>query len=113
MSDIVNLPLETPGPGVDSKYRLSVLAAQRALQIVKGSAPRVETSYRKPTTIALAEIEEGAVPFVLGEEAVKARQKDEELYKDVLMEARAAYFDEEGNPLFTPPPGEPAGPPPA
>jgi DNA-directed RNA polymerase omega subunit len=111
--DIVSLPLEGPGPGVDSKYRLGVLASQRALQIVRGSVPKLETHYRKATTIALEELEAGVVPFVVGEEAQKARLKDEDLYKEVLTEARAAYLDEEGNPLFGPGPGpgEPAGPP--
>jgi len=105
MKDIVALPLHSPGPGVDSKYRLGVLAAQRALQIVKGSQARVDTAYHKATTIALAEFQEGKVPFVIGEEAVKARMNDEDLYKEILAEARAAYLDEEGNPVFVGPPG--------
>jgi DNA-directed RNA polymerase omega subunit len=105
VKDIVALPLRSPGPGVDSKYRLGVLAAQRALQIVKGSQPRVETAYHKATTKSLAEFQEGAVPFVIGEEAVKARMNDEDLYKEILAEARAAYLDEEGNPVFAGPPG--------
>jgi DNA-directed RNA polymerase omega subunit len=107
MKDIVALPLHSPGPGVDSKYRLGVLAAQRALQIVKGSQPRVETPYHKATTMALAEFQEGKVPFVVGEEAVKSRMNDEDLYKEILAEARAAYLDEEGNPVFAGPPGGP------
>jgi DNA-directed RNA polymerase omega subunit len=113
MNDIVSLPLESPGPAVDTKYRLGVLAAQRALQIIKGSHPRVETPYRKATTVALAEIGAGKVPFVLGEEAVKARTKDEEMYKQVLTEARAAFRDEEGNPLFALPSPERSDLPPA
>lgn len=111
MEDIVSLPLQNPGPGVDSKYRLGVLASQRALQIVKGSQPKVDTRYRKATTIALAEMQEGLVPFVLGEEAQKARLKDEDLYREVLTETRASYLDEEGNPLFGPPLGEHGRPP--
>jgi DNA-directed RNA polymerase omega subunit len=113
MSDIISLPLDSPGPGIDSKYRLGVLAAQRALQIIKGSKPKVETSYRKATSIALAELREGTVPFVLGEEATKSRMQDEEMYKQVLSEARASFLDEEGNPLFGPPPAERSDLPPA
>ncbi|MFQ5509667.1 MAG: DNA-directed RNA polymerase subunit omega [Leptospirillia bacterium] len=100
MYDIVELPMETAGPGVDSKYRLAVIAGQRALQVSKGSKPRVETSFRKPTTIALIEVQEGEVPFCTGEVAVEARRKDEEMYKQVLSDARSSYVDEEGNPLF-------------
>lgn len=113
MKDIVSLPLDSPGPGLDSKYRLGVLAAQRALQIIKGSKPKVETNYRKATSIALAELREGVIPFVLGEEATKARMKDEEMYKQVLSEARASFMDEEGNPLFGPPPADRADLPPS
>jgi len=104
MKDIISLPLDGPGPGLDSKYRLGVLASQRALQIIKGSKPKLETRYRKATSIALTELHEGVVPFVLGEEATKARMKDEEMYKVVLSEARASFMDDEGNPLFGPPP---------
>ena len=101
-NDIVALPLPGPGAGVDSKYRLGVLAAQRAMQVVRGSQPRVKTGYRKATTIALAEFQAGLVPFVIGEAAVEARMDDEDLYREVLAEARAAYLDEEGNPVFAP-----------
>lgn len=100
MKDIISLPLESPGPGIDSKYRMSVLAAQRAVQIIKGSQPRIQTPYHKATTIALVEAQEGLVPFVLGDEAVDARNKDEELYRQLLSDARAACVDEEGNPIF-------------
>lgn len=101
MKDIVSLPLETPGPEVDSKYRLCVVASQRALQIIKGSKPRVDVPYHKPTTVALEEVQEGLIPFAQGEDAFKARETDEMTYKTVLAETRAAYVDEEGNSLFS------------
>ncbi len=116
MKDIISLPLETPGPGLDSKYRLCVVAAQRALQIIKGSSPRVSTSYHKATSTALAEVQEGLVTFAEGEAAFKAREEDEVTYKNLLSETRTAYVDEEGNPLFNQPPAqapEPANPTPA
>ncbi len=116
MKDIISLPLETPGPGLDSKYRLCVVAAQRALQIIKGSAPRVSAPYHKATSLALEEVQEGHVTFAEGEEAFKAREEDEATYKNLLSETRMAYVDEEGNPLFNHPPAqasEPANPTPA
>lgn len=109
MKDIISLPIVNENPDVDSKYRLAVLASQRAVQIAKGSQPRSECSYRKPTSVALVELEEGKVPFFSGEEAVKARERDEEMYKQVLAEVRATYEDEEGNLVF----GEPRAPMPA
>ncbi|NNE65182.1 MAG: DNA-directed RNA polymerase subunit omega [Pyrinomonadaceae bacterium] len=52
-------------PEIDSKYRLILLAAQRAKQIQRGAKPRVELDPRKikPTTIALEEFEENKVMF--------------------------------------------------
>ncbi len=103
MKDIISLPVETPGPGLDSKYRLCVVAAQRALQVIKGSAPRINNPYYKPTSLALAEVQEGLVPFAEGDDAFKAREKDESTYKVLLTETRTAYVDDDGNPLFNPP----------
>lgn len=52
-------------PDIDSKYRLILLAAQRAKQIQRGADPRVDLDPRKikPTTIALQEFEEDKVNF--------------------------------------------------
>lgn len=52
-------------PDIDSKYRLILLAAQRAKQIQRGASPRVEMDPRKvkPTTIALEEFDEDKVNF--------------------------------------------------
>jgi len=52
-------------PEIDSKYRLILLAAQRAKQIQRGAKPRVDLDSRKikPTTIALQEFEEDKVNF--------------------------------------------------
>jgi DNA-directed RNA polymerase omega subunit len=108
MKDIISLPMEAPGPNVDSKYRLCVIAAQRALQIIKGSAPRVDVPYHKPTSVALEEVQEGLVPFAIDDAAYKAREDDEATFKAVLTETRNAYEDEDGNPLFSQPPAQAA-----
>ncbi len=52
-------------PDIDSKYRLILLAAQRAKQIQRGANPRVDLDPRKikPTTIALQEFDEDKVNF--------------------------------------------------
>ncbi|HUF03057.1 MAG TPA: DNA-directed RNA polymerase subunit omega [Aridibacter sp.] len=52
-------------PDIDSKYRLILLAAQRAKQIQRGADPRVDLDSRKfkPTTIALEEFEQDKVNF--------------------------------------------------
>jgi DNA-directed RNA polymerase subunit omega len=48
---------------VDSKYRLVLLAARRSKQIQKGAKPRIQTSAKKPTRIALEEVQRGLVPY--------------------------------------------------
>lgn len=52
-------------PAIDSKYRLILLAAQRAKQLQRGAKPRVDLDPRKikPTTIAIEEFEQHKVNF--------------------------------------------------
>lgn len=54
-------------PGVDSRYRLIVLAALRSKQLLRGSLPRIEvdTQRRKNTSIAIEEVKRGLVPFTI------------------------------------------------
>jgi len=52
-------------PKIDSKYRLILLAAQRAKQIQRGALPRVDMDPRKvkSTTIAREEFDNDKVNF--------------------------------------------------
>ena len=54
-------------PGVDSRYRLIVVAALRAKQLLRGSVPRIEVDprRRRNTSIALEEVKRGLVPFTI------------------------------------------------
>lgn len=54
-------------PGVDSRYRLIVIAALRSKQLLRGSLPRIEVDAqrRKNTSIALEEVKRGLVPFTV------------------------------------------------
>src|SRR2546423_4466893 len=56
-------------PGIDSKFRLIVLAALRSKQLVRGALPRIEADLRrhKNTSIALEEVKRGLVPFTTTE----------------------------------------------
>jgi DNA-directed RNA polymerase omega subunit len=53
-------------PGIDSKFRLIVVAALRSKQLLRGSAPRIDADplRRRNTSIALEEVKQGLVPFV-------------------------------------------------
>lgn len=52
-------------PGIDSRYRLIIVAALRSKQLLNGSTPRIEVDAqrRKNTSIALEEVKRGLVPF--------------------------------------------------
>ena len=54
-------------PGVDSVYRLIVVAALRNKQLTRGAAPRIEADplRHRNTTIALEEVKRGLVPFTV------------------------------------------------
>jgi DNA-directed RNA polymerase subunit omega len=57
---------------VDSKYRLVILAARRSKQLQKGAKPRTQIPSKKPTKIALEEVEKGLVKYErLGKKVVE------------------------------------------
>lgn len=58
---------EDEWPGIDSRYRLIVVAALRSKQLVRGAHPRVvaDPQRRRNTSIALEEVRRGLVPFTL------------------------------------------------
>jgi DNA-directed RNA polymerase omega subunit len=54
-------------PGIDSRYRLIIVAALRSKQLLRGAPSRLEadTQRRKNTSIALEEVKRGLVPFTI------------------------------------------------
>jgi DNA-directed RNA polymerase omega subunit len=61
-SDVAN---EGVWPGIDSRFRLIIVAGLRTKQLLHGSHPRIEADplRRRNTTIALEEVKRGLVPF--------------------------------------------------
>ncbi len=57
-------------PGIESRFRLIVVAALRAKQLVRGARPRIAADplKRRTTSIALEEVRQGLVPFTLSDE---------------------------------------------
>lgn len=53
-------------PGIDSRFRLVLVAAQRSKQLQRGARPRIvaDSKRRRPTSIALEEVRCGLVPFI-------------------------------------------------
>ena len=67
-------------PGIDSKFRLIVVAALRSKQLLNGSAPRIDADplRRRNTSIALEEVKQGLVNFVNGNEVQKHAPRNHE-----------------------------------
>jgi DNA-directed RNA polymerase omega subunit len=53
-------------PGIDSRFRLIILAGKRTKQLLHGSKPRIEVDSRRRrnTSIALEEVKRGLVHFI-------------------------------------------------
>ena len=52
-------------PGIDSRFRLIIVAGLRTKQLLHGSKPRIDAdnSRRRNTSIAVEEVKRGLVPF--------------------------------------------------
>jgi DNA-directed RNA polymerase omega subunit len=52
-------------PGIDSRFRLVILAGLRCKQLLRGSTPRIPADplRRRNTSIALEELKQGLVAF--------------------------------------------------
>lgn len=48
---------------IDSKYRLVLLAAKRSKQLQRGAKPRIFSSAKKNTRVALEEVQRGLVRY--------------------------------------------------
>jgi DNA-directed RNA polymerase subunit omega len=56
----------------DSRYRIVLIAAQRAKQLVRGTVSEGTSKFTKDTSKALEEVLGGKVPYLVGEEAKQA-----------------------------------------
>jgi len=74
--------------GVDSKFRMVLLLARRAEQLLRGARPKLETDKPlKPTRLAAREFEEGRVQWGHGPEGgVLETGAEEEPAEEVLDE---------------------------
>jgi DNA-directed RNA polymerase subunit omega len=78
-----------------SRSRLVIVAAQRARQLMQGRPPAGASKHTKPTTIALEEVLNGGVKYVVGQEARDAlrgerKLREQELARVHLMKVAAA-----------------------
>jgi DNA-directed RNA polymerase omega subunit len=59
---------------VDSKYRLVLLAAKRSKQLQRGAKPRIYSSAKKTTRVALEEVKRGLVRYLPLVKPLKAEE---------------------------------------
>lgn len=80
--------------GVQSTFQFILIAAKRAEQLIAGARPRLASHPNKPTTTALAEVEQNLVPWHLVTAAEFEQLRQQEI---------AAREREEHTPLFPAP----------
>ncbi|NCO68548.1 MAG: DNA-directed RNA polymerase subunit omega [Nitrospirae bacterium CG_4_10_14_3_um_filter_44_29] len=94
--DIISLPIELDMKKIDGRYRLVMIASQRAKELSLGVKPKIQTKSRRVTTIAIEEAVQGKLEFLIGEEAKKAEEDAKKFdYRRLLEEKRREATPEE------------------
>lgn len=94
--DTISLPIEIDPSVIDSRFRLVIVAAQRARQIMEGAKPAISMQDgAKATTIAIEEILSGKLNILYGEEAVAAQKAEKRLREEAKR--RAMLAEREGD----------------
>jgi DNA-directed RNA polymerase subunit omega len=87
--DIITLPVEYDKKKIESKYRLAVIASQRARELAVGADPKVAKKAKKVTTTSLIETVNGDIKFMIGDEAAVALEKAGRIdFKKLIEEKR-------------------------
>ena len=77
--------------GVDSKFRLVLLIARRAEQLMRGARPKIETDRpMKPTRLAAQEFEESRIRWDYGPEGGVLEEPAEGTAEEETAEEEAA-----------------------
>lgn len=83
--------IQTMPEGVDSKFRLVLLIARRAEQLMRGARPKLETDRpMKPARLAAAEFEENQIRWGHGDEGGVLEVETEESSEEDFVEEEAA-----------------------
>lgn len=73
--------------GVDSKFRLVLLIARRAEQLMRGARPKFKTERAiKPTRLAAEEFEENQIRWDYGEEGGVLEPATDDIEEEEVME---------------------------
>lgn len=72
MIDTLPLLHDSSSGKFDSRYRVVLVAAQRAKQIMRSGQQSQTSKYAKETSVALEEVLHGDVPYLVGKDARQA-----------------------------------------
>ncbi len=93
--DIVSLPIDIDSAVIDSRFRLVIVAAQRARQMMEGAKPMISVQAdHKETTAAIEEILSDKLDILYGEDAIAAKQEEKRRQEE--MKRRAILAEREG-----------------
>ena len=81
--DLLSLMTGVEKMEIDSRYRVVIITAQRARQLMRGVKPKITSKFNKETTVALDETFGGKVEYIIGKEA-RAALKEARLKESVL-----------------------------
>lgn len=89
MMDMLALLPENSKDRYDSRHRLVIAASQRAKQIMQGSRPTIQTKFTKETTVAIDEMVQAKLEYLIGKEARQA-MKDAKRMRENEFERMAS-----------------------
>jgi len=94
--EIISLPIVFDEKKMHGRFGLVNIASQRAKELASGAMAKVETKHKKVATVALEEAIQGQVEFLVGEEAIEAKEEARKLdYKRLLEDKRRESEKEE------------------
>lgn len=94
--DVVSLPIQSEKEKLDSRFRLVVIASQRAKELAFGAKTKIDTKFKKNPTIAIEEALEDKLEFLMGEEARAANEEARKFdYRRFLEERRREEMPED------------------
>ena len=89
------MPIEIKAEIADSKFRLVHMAAQRMRRLSAGQPPLVVSTSIKDTTVALEEAVIGGLPYVIGEEALQAKEEYQKQQEQARIDEELSAKEEE------------------
>ncbi len=94
--DIVSLPIDIDRKKIDSRFRLVIVAAQRARQIMEGAKPMIPTRpAQKESTLSIEEILSGKLDILYGADAVAAHREERRRREEIKRQAMLAEREQQ------------------